>query len=300
MQFSSAALAARLISDDPRVTANALAIAGSHNNTLAQSQRGHIPMMKATAEATIAKGGVEAALLAAGGLTGPEEIFEGAAGWASTVAGEVDFSALTAPVGERYRILDTCLKPYAAVAGAMAPIRAAIDLATRERLVIADIDRVVIRLHAHAVKKASDPRRNYPRDKETADHSYHYCVAAALLDGACGPAQFTDKRIAAKDIRDLIAKTELESDAELTALWPKSSGGGVVVTLRDGRELSRRHQYPPGHPQNPLSDSEIGDKFLELSNGVMAALNAQRVIDEVAEFEKCENVGTLLSHMIAV
>ena len=34
MQFSSAALAARLLSDDPQVTANAIAIAGSHHNTL--------------------------------------------------------------------------------------------------------------------------------------------------------------------------------------------------------------------------------------------------------------------------
>jgi 2-methylcitrate dehydratase len=182
----------------------------------------------------------------------------------------------------------------------MAPIRAAIDLATRERLVMADIDRVVIKLHSHAVSKASDPRQNYPRDKETADHSYHYCVAAALLDGACGPAQFTDERIAASDIRDLIAKTQLEADSELTALWPKSSGGGVVVKLRDGRALTRVHKYPPGHPQNPLSDEEIANKFLELSNGVMAASNAQRVIDEIGEFEKCENVGDLLSHMIAV
>jgi len=300
MQFSSAALAARLLSDDPRVTAHALALAGSHNNTLAQSQRGHIPMMKATAEATIAKGGVEAALLAAGGLTGPDEIFEGAAGWAATVAGEVDFTALTAPVGERYRILDTCLKPYAAVAGAMALIRAAVDLATRERLVMADIDRVVIKLHALAVKKASDPQKNYPRDKETADHSYHYCVAAALLDGACGPAQFTDERIAADDIRGLIAKTGLEADAELTALYPKSSGGGVAVKMRDGRELTRMYKYPPGHPQNPLSDAEIAGKFLELSDGMLEVSNAQRVIDGVAEFERCENIGELLSHMVAV
>ena len=300
MQFSSAALAARLLSDDPRVTAHAIAIAGSHNNTLAQSQRGHIPMMKATAEATIAKGGVEAALLAAAGLTGPDEIFEGAAGWAGTVAGEVDFTALTAPVGERYRILDTCLKPYAAVAGAMAPIRAALDLSTREPLVVADIDNVVVKLHAQAVRKASDPRKNYPRDKETADHSYHYCVAVALLDGTCGPAQFSAERIAAADIRDLIAKTSLEPDEELTTLWPKSSGGGVVVTMRDGRERARVHKYPPGHPQNPLSDAEIADKFLELADGVLTREHAHRVIAEIASFEKCENVGELLSYMIAV
>ncbi len=296
-QFASAALAARLMSDDARVTAHAMAIAGSHNNTLAQSQRGHIPMMKATAEATIAKGGVEAALLAAAGLTGPEEIFEGIAGWGKTVAGDVDFTALTAPVDERYRILDTCLKPYAAVAGAMAPIRAAIDIATQERLAPADIDSVVIKLHANAVKKATDPRKNYPRDKETADHSYHYCIAAALLDSACGPAQFTAARIASDDIRDLIAKTTLAVDDELTALWPRSSGGGVVVKLRCGRELARLNKHPPGHPRNPLSDAEIERKFFELSDGILPVARIERIIEEVGKFELCEDIGELLGHL---
>jgi 2-methylcitrate dehydratase len=105
MQFASAALAARLLGLDAVGVANAIAIAGSHNNTLAQSQRGNIPMMKASAEATIAKGGVEAALMAMNGLTGPEEIFEGGVGWRHAVAGEVDFAALVRPVDGHYRIM---------------------------------------------------------------------------------------------------------------------------------------------------------------------------------------------------
>lgn len=294
-QFSSAALAGRLLSDDPAVTAHALAIAGSHNNTLAQAQRGHIPLMKATAEATIAKGGVEAALLAAAGLTGPDEIFEGVAGWSNMLAGAMDFEALTAPLGERYRILDTCLKPYAAVAGAMAPIRAAIDLATQEKLQSAEIASVTIKLHAHAVKKATDPKKNYPRDKETADHSYHYCIAAALLDAACGPAQFEDVRIAAQDIRELIGVTTLEADAELTALWPASSGGGVVVKLRDGRELERMYRYPPGHPKNQMTDADVERKLFELSDGVLTNGRAQQIIEAVGGLERCASIGKVLA-----
>lgn len=299
MQFSSAAAAARLLSDDPRVTAHALALAGSHNNTLAQSQRGHIPMMKATAEATVAKGGVEAALLAAAGLTGPDEIFEGPAGWAATIAGGVDFAALTAPVGERYRILDACLKPYAAVAGAMAPVRAALDIARQDKLKAQDIESVTIRLHAVAVKKASDPRKTYPRDKETADHSYHYCVAVALLDGACGPAQFTDTRIDGKDIEQVVLKTRLEADPELTALYPKSSGGAVAVRLTDGRELAQTHRYPPGHPENPLTDDELARKFFELADGRLARGAAGRVIESVMRFEKCADITAVLAEMSA-
>jgi len=190
MQFSSAAVAASLMTDDRQIIANALSIAGSHNNTLAQSQRGHIPSMKATAEATIAKGGVEAALLAAAGLTGPQEIFEGSAGWGKIVARGLDFAALCAPVTERYRMLDTCLKPYAAVAGAIGPIQAAIDLKREHRLTSGAIASVTVKLHAYAAKKAGgDAAKLFPADKETADHSYQYCVAVALLDGEKGFAE---------------------------------------------------------------------------------------------------------------
>lgn len=300
VQFASAAAAAKLLGGDQGVIAHALALAGSHNNTLAQSQRGHIPMMKATAEATVAKAGVEAALLATAGMTGPDEIFEGVAGWGKVVAGEVDFDRLTAPVGERYRILDTCLKPYAAVAGAMAPVRAALDLAAQEKFDARSIAGVTIKLHAVAVKKATDPRKAYPRDKETADHSYHYCIAAALLDGACGPAQFTDARIASADIKSVIEKTQLAADPALTALYPGSSGGGVVVTLADGRELAQTYEYPPGHPQNPLSADDIARKFAELADGMLKPTTVERVIDDVMTLDQRENISGLLAPLIAL
>lgn len=290
-QFSSAALAARLLSDDVAVTANAIAIAASHNNTLAQSQRGHIPMMKATAEAMISKGGVEAALLAANGLTGPEEIFEGAAGWSKIVADGLDADALTASCNGRYRIMHACFKPYAAVAGAMAPIQAAIDLATQHVIDAGAIEQIIIKLPANAAKKASgDPKKLVPRDKETADHSFHYCVAVALLDKACGEAQFSEARLNSPQMRELIARTRIESDDALTALYPGSSGGGVTLKLRSGESVEKSYPYPPGHPRNPGSDADIERKFFELSGDVLTRSAAQAVIDATWRLEACENL----------
>jgi 2-methylcitrate dehydratase len=270
LQFSSAALAARLLGDDPVVTANAIAISGTHNNSLAQLQRGHIPASKATAEALICKGGVEAALLATAGLTGPDEIFEGVAGWSKVVANGLDTEALTAPLKDRFRIVESCMKPYAAVAGAMAPIQAAIDIRRKDGIDAAHINTVTIRLPAVAVRKAADPKKLAPKDKETADHSMHYCVAVALLDAACGPAQFTRARIAASDVAAMIVRIQIKTDDELTALWPASSGGGVSVTLRNGREVSRLHRQPPGHPANRITDADLETKFTELADGVLS------------------------------
>ena len=100
--------------------------------------------------------------------------------------------------------------------------------------------------------------------------------------------------LVAQDIRDVIGVTTLEADAELTALYPGSSGGGVVVTLRDGRELRRIYPYPPGHPRNQMTDADVERKLFELTDGVIARARAQQVIEMVGRFEHCASVGEVL------
>ena len=293
VQFSTAALAGRLLSDDVAVTANAIALAASHLNTLAQAQRGDIPLMKATAEAFIAKGALEAALLAAAGLTGPSKVFEGAAGWEKAVAGEIDYAVLLAKLQGDYRITRSCIKPYPAVAGAMAPIQAAIDLKL-DRSQLENVESVVVTLPRVTAKKAAnDPAKLAPRDKETADHSLHYCVAVALLDRECGHAQFNAERIAAADVADLIRRIRIAEDAALTALYPGSSGGGVAVRLRDGREVTKLHRYPPGHPQNRVADADIERKLFDLADGVLGRNDCQRIIDRVWRLDEAATLDEL-------
>ncbi len=279
MAFSSAALSAHLMGLDAGATANALAIAGSHNNTLTQSQRGNIPMMKATAEAAIARGGVEAALLARAGLSGPEEVFEGKFGWIPVVAGEVDIDGLLAPIGDRFRIMDTCIKPYAAEMMTQSSIQAAIDVVSESGLDVGAIDHVEARFHDYAFKKPSwDPKKLHPKDKETADHSFPYCIAVAMIDGDCGPEQYTDARLADPQVRALMDKVELTVDPALTALLPDRFGTAVKVTMADGSVYEAVCDCPPGHPDNPLSDAALEDKFRRLAEGLLSPAQTDAAI----------------------
>lgn len=299
VQFATAALAARLLQDDPAVTANALAIAGSHHCTLAEAQRGAIPLMKATAEAYVAKGAVEAALLAAEGLTGPRLVFEGSAGWASALGIEIDQNVLTARIGDDLRIGRSCIKPYPVVAGATAPVQAALDLAIPPELVD-EIREVVVTLPRVTARKATgDPGKLRPTDKETADHSIHYCVAVALRDGACGHEQFSDAAIASPGVASLIDRIRIEEDAELTELYPSSSGGGVEVRLRDGRRFARTHRYPPGHAVNPVSDGDLERKFFEMSHNVLSRGRAQRAIDRIWALDASDTVDAMMDELKA-
>ena len=64
------------------------------------------------------------------------------------MAGAVDFEALCAPFDGRYRLLETSIKPYPAVATAVAPVRAAIELHRAGLPPLAEITRIVVRLPA--------------------------------------------------------------------------------------------------------------------------------------------------------
>ncbi len=290
-QFSNAALAARLLGSDVARTAHAMAIAGSHQNTLAQLQSGAISMIKGTAEAWVAKAGVEAAMLAHHGMTGPLELMEGAAGWAACVAGKVDFEALRAPLDGRYRLMETSIKAYPAVATAGAPVRAAVELHRAGLPPLDAIARIVVRLPAFALGTPSaHAGRRFPAQIESAQHSFYFCVAIALIDGACGEAQFVAEKLASPPLRDLLAKVELTEDAEFTGLWPQSAGGAVELHLRDGSVRSHRCPYPPGHPRLPLSEDELAAKFHDYADPVLTRAGATALRRAVRDLPACKDL----------
>jgi 2-methylcitrate dehydratase len=299
-QFSTAAAAARLAGGDVKQTAHAMAIAGSHQNTLAQMQSGAISMIKGTAEGWVAKAGVEAALLAHHGVTGPLALMEGAAGWAATVAGAVDFDSLCAPISSRYRLLQTSIKPYPAVATATAPIRAAIELHRAGLPAPAEIEQIVVRLPAFAFGTPSaHAGRRYPAHIESAQHSFYYCTAIALLDGACGEAQFAPAKLASAPVQDLLAKVELLEDAEFTALWPHSAGGAVELRLRNGSTRSHRCPYPPGHPRLALTEEELAAKYHDYADPVLTRAGALALRKAVYDLDACDDLNEFARLLVA-
>jgi len=301
-QFSSSALSARLAGNDPLRIAHAMAIAGSHQNTLAQLQSGAISMIKATAEAWVAKAGIEAALLADCGVTGPLSLMEGRHGWSETVAGGVDSEALTAPVGSdgRYGMLAVSIKPYPAVATALACIRAAIDLRREAAPRPDDIEKIIIRLPGFALRSPSGhPDRRHPTAIESAQHSFYYCTVIALLDGACAEAQFTPDKLADAVVRQLLTKVELTEDAAFNEAWPRAAGGAVELHMRDGARHSRRCPYPPGHPEFPLDEEQLAEKFYGYAVPVLSRSWARALHDAVDSLEDCADLRELAALTVA-
>ena len=291
MSIASAAATAKLLGFSQKKVAEAISIASTHGNILTESMRGKMASIKATIEAVAAKGGVEAALMAEHGLTGPETIFEGDYGWGRAVAGIIDRDGLVAPFDGKYKIMSARIKPFPAFSPAQGLIEAALDIYNRHHPKPEDIVSIEGRFPEQIFKwPTADDGKAMPTNREMADHSPLYLMAVALTDGACGPKQFTAARLSDTSVRDLMSKGKMVPDAHMTTYYKKATGASVTVELKDGQTLNSLCAIPPGHPENRLSKEQLEKKFMNYAEPAVGAAAARRIIAAVSQLEMISNM----------
>lgn len=288
--FSSALAAAKLLKLDVERTRHAVNIAGVSSASLRQSRVGELSHWKAATVAHAVRRGVFAAMLAREGMTGPAPIFEGQMGFEKLVSGPLDVKLGS---GDDFMILKTSIKFWPAEYHSQSAIEAALKL--RKQIGdVSQIESVLVQSHDAAVDIiGSEPEKWRPTSRETADHSLPYIVAVALTDGEVTDRQFDPKRIAAVDLKSV----RVERHAELSARYPEAVGNIVTVKLRDGRSLTERVDYPHGSAKNPLTDSEVEEKFLTFANRLLDQDQVESLLHRLWRLDEVENVGEVVSSM---
>jgi 2-methylcitrate dehydratase len=288
-QYAAAATAGKLLRLDEGKLANALAIAGSNANTLAEVRQGaELTPAKGSAEPMALRNGVFAALLAHAGLTYPLTIFEGRGGFAKIVAGGLDEAILRKRSGD-FQILKSCIKLWPCVGTSQAPIAAALDIRKRHPHP-EDISGVTIALSDFAYRQ----QMAFPEEinsREHADHSVPYIVARALLDGDVRPNDFEERRFKEPRALALMRKFRLRADASLSS---ENIGANLEVALQSGTVLTASVPIPPGNMLNPAGDPELTRKFLTLAEEVLGK-RAQRAIDLILAVDTMTDLKDLMT-----
>jgi 2-methylcitrate dehydratase len=231
--------------------------------------------------------GVVATYLASAGVTGPSRALEGHDGFVETVlSGDFDLDHLTdrAPQGA---VMRTVMKRFAACFATHGHLSATLELVTEQNLHLEDIEGVDIRTTTRGAGHTGDPGRTHPDNKETADHSSYYVTAALIRDRELGPDQYSDELYADPEIRRVASAVTMAAAPEYDDRYPAAA---VTLRLRDGRSLERFVATPPGHPDNPLTDSDIEHKFKALSEGHLDDERAEAVIAATWRLEEFEDV----------
>jgi 2-methylcitrate dehydratase PrpD len=206
-----------------------------------------------------ARSGVLAAHLARHGLTGPGRFLEGNAGlFALYERGEVRPEILFDDLGRHWRLLDLSMKPYPCCRCTHTVIQLALDCreegVTSDQIVSGEI--ALGRVNRQIVGARFD--NTHPNPVVHAQFNAAYCFAAALVDGTVSIETFLPERIQAPDLAWGSRFTAVESATiEATDIAPAA----VRLTLRDGRVIEKRRETIKGAPDDPMTDTEVIDKF---------------------------------------
>ncbi|MGZ8231848.1 MAG: MmgE/PrpD family protein [Burkholderiales bacterium] len=295
--YAGAAGAGRMLGLNGSQIAHAMALAGARSNTFSEIRHGDIEMDKALSAPIVASQAVLYSLLARQGFTGCSTLLEGPYGFGAAVAGGVDVEPLVPEPGD-FRIMKIGLKPYPVEGMTPAMVQAAIELKREHKLEPEEITSIRILAHEEAVTKPSwDEHKLAPTSKETADHSFFYCVAVALVAGECTSEQFTDPWLKNPAVAKLMKVSTLEAKPELTAMFKKGARPAAVeVTTRRG-VFQREVLYPKGDPNNPMTWADVTQKFKTQSEPILDSAVAQEIVERVAGIEAEKNVRSFAERL---
>lgn len=229
-----------------------------------------------------ARNGALAALLAREGVDATEAALEHRYGYCNVLTpGGCDFTQLQR-WGEPLEILTDygiALKPYPSCGATHAAIEAALNLYQQ-------IDGAPIRAVRAGVSELAFEPLIYvvPKTPLEGKFSLHYCIAAALVDGAVNIATFTDKVFSNPAVHELIPKITMEADDRVR----QNPEFATVITVET--ETGKRYEslvpLAAGKPERWFDTRQLRGKFFDCASEVLGP----RALDDV--FQMLQSVDS--------
>jgi 2-methylcitrate dehydratase PrpD len=294
--IGAAAGAARLLGLDRATTRTALSIAASQAGGLRENFG---TMTKPFHAGRAAESGVVAAELAALGFTASPIALEADRGFFRAAGGGYSAEAIDGKLGRPWTFASpgVSIKPHPSGSLTHPGMSVMLDLIRRHDLRADRIKRVAVGTN-HNMPNALIHHR--PRNELQAKFSMEFCMAILLLERQAGLEQFTDDVVNRPDVQALLARVDFGVHPEAEAAGFDKMTTIVEVELDDGTIVKGSADFGKGSPINPMTDAELEQKFRECAAwGGLARTQAQRVIEQVWNIERLENVGDL-ARLLAV
>ena len=230
-----------------------------------------------------------AAFVAKAGFKGLEDVFSGELGFFAMMADGYDESRLHKADSEPFAIEKGYIKPYAACRHAHPAIEAALKIKAERNVAFDLISEIRVITYRQVLGKHD---HTCIRGPASAKMSIPFGLAVALITGKAGIDQFDSSHANNPDILTLTKKIVVSADDEISARVPYQRAAIVEVQMSNGTCYSTRVDYPKGEPENPLSDSELREKFAVLAKYAHKSVESiQRTIQVVEHTE--ENLSDL-------
>jgi 2-methylcitrate dehydratase PrpD len=285
--FGATAAAAAMLRLNPQQVRHALSFAAQQASGVPYWERDREHVEKAFDFGGMgARNGVTAATMIASGMTGIDDPLSGDKNVFTALGGESPKpELLIAELGKRFEVMGTSIKKWCVGA----PLQSVLDCVTA---LLADpavragkIKRIVVDMPAdrlHIVDNSTIP-----------DICLQHLVALMIADGGVtfdsvhDFARMRDPKVLA--IRKLV---EAVPNKELVTAVPARQAI-VQIETADGRSLRQRTYEVRGTPGNPMDQSEVDAKALDLMAPVLGAGRAKELIAAVGNLERLGPVAGL-------
>lgn len=272
--FGATAAAGHILGLDRAAFAHALATAATFTAGLQQAFRLD-SMSKPLHAGRAAEAGVLSALLAGTGVTGSLDVLDGEAGLGRAMGAGPSWADIGATLGKDFHIKRLTFKNHIGCGHTFAAIDGALALRQRHGLAPEDIAAVRIATYKPALDIAC---YGVPETANEARFSFPFVVAAALVHGSVRLTAYDEDKLWDPRTRALLERVTVEVDPEIDAAFPGQRSSRVQITTRDGRRYDHLQANRKGDPEDPLTDAQLHDKFMELAAPVIGMQAAQALL----------------------
>ncbi len=239
-----------------------------------------------------AMNGALSALLAQRGFTAAERIFDGEKGFLKATSRDVRLERLTDGLGDRWEMLGTSFKPYAACRHIHSAVDATLQALRGRQLPPREVERLTVRLYGAALDLCERVEATTPY---AAKFNIPFVLATAVRYGKVGPEAFTEERLEERDIKELTRRVVLKRDDELDEMYPAKWPAIVEIVTRDGRREEVRVDTPRGDPENPMSREDLASKFRDMTRKHLPAAKIERYLQIALRLDELENTNLLFT-----
>jgi 2-methylcitrate dehydratase PrpD len=280
--FGAAAAAGKLLGLSEQQMVWALSIAATQPVGLREMFG---TMTKAFHPGRAAQNGLTAAFLASKNYTSSDHGIEAKSGWANVLSTERNYAEITEKLGRTYEVSLNTYKPFACGVVIHPTIDGCIQLRNQYHLTADQIDRIELKVHPLVLELTG---KKTPRAGLEGKFSVYHAAAVAIVEGAAGEQQFSDKTVRDPVIVALRDRVTAVVDPAINEDQVR-----ITITLKDGRRLEKYIEHTVGSVANPMSDKDLEAKFLGQADGILPADQARRVMDLCRQIETLPNAAAL-------
>ena len=244
-----------------------------------------------------ARGAVAACDLAAAGVPGPNDVFDGPFGYLELFETESEIAPIVNSLGKTWRIAEVSHKPFPTGRAAQGGI-VAVQQLRAQGLTPENMDTLTLTAPPLIHRLVGRPYR----DEMTANYArlcFAFSGAIALIDGSVGLHDFSERRLSDKKIAEVASRIKVIDDQspDPAAFTPQRA----VATTKNGDTFETEITELYGSPNNPMSKDAHLQKFrqcIAFGFDQEAETRASELIDLVDKLET-QSDAAAMSRMAA-